>query len=103
MALSAFFYGAWVLIKALFVGDPVPGYPSLMVVVMFLGGTQLMAIGIIGEYLARVFVEVKQRPLYLVADVHSQGSTPPVVAVTTAPLRSFPLAPAPPSPSTSPR
>ena len=103
VALSAFFYGAWVLIKALFVGDPVPGYPSLMVVVMFLGGTQLMAIGIIGEYLARVFVEVKQRPLYLVADVHSQGPTPPVAAVTAVPLRSFPPAPASPSPSTSPR
>ncbi len=71
VAVSAFIYTAYVFIKAALVGDPVPGYPSLMVVVLFLGGTQLMALGIIGEYLARVFVEVKQRPLYLVADVYS--------------------------------
>jgi hypothetical protein len=44
----------------------VAGYPTLIVVVLFLGGLQLMALGIIGEYLARMFVEVKERPLYLV-------------------------------------
>jgi hypothetical protein len=47
-------------------GNPVPGYPSLMVVVLFLGGVQLMAIGIIGEYLGRMFDETKGRPLYLI-------------------------------------
>ena len=73
VAVSAFLYTAYVFVKAALVGDPVPGYPSLMVVVLFLGGTQLMALGIIGEYLARVFVEVKQRPLYLVADVYSRA------------------------------
>ena len=77
VALSAFLYSAWVFVKAMVVGDPVPGYPSLMMVVLFLGGTQLMGLGIIGEYLARVFTEVKQRPLYLVADVHGQGPTQP--------------------------
>jgi glycosyltransferase involved in cell wall biosynthesis len=80
VALSAFGYTAYVFIKAMFVGDPVPGYPSLMVVVLFLGGTQLMALGIIGEYLARVFMEVKQRPLYLVAEVQGQGPTHPAVS-----------------------
>ena len=77
VALSAFLYSAKVFIKALLYGDPVPGYPSLMMVVLFLGGIQLLALGLIGEYLGRVFTEVKQRPLYLVADVHGQGPNQP--------------------------
>ncbi|MCC8991844.1 MAG: hypothetical protein LM514_04545, partial [Streptococcus sp.] len=52
--------------KTLVFGDPVRGYPSLMVVVLFLGGVQLMGIGIIGEYLGRMFDETKNRPLYLI-------------------------------------
>jgi glycosyltransferase involved in cell wall biosynthesis len=65
-AVIAFTYGAYVIGKTLLHGDPVPGYPSLVVLVLFGGGLQLMALGIIGEYLARMFVEVKGRPLYLV-------------------------------------
>ena len=65
-ALVAFAYGVYVIGKTLLYGDPVPGYPTLIVVVLFLGGLQLMALGVIGEYLARMFIEVKQRPLYLV-------------------------------------
>ncbi len=72
VALSAFAYSLWVFVKAFMYGDPVPGYPSLMMVVLFLGGTQLMALGILGEYLARVFVEVKQRPLYLLSEAWGQ-------------------------------
>ena len=64
-ALIAFVYGVWVLIKALVWGDAVKGYPSLMLVVLFLGGVQLVALGVIGEYLGRLYVESKQRPLYL--------------------------------------
>jgi polyisoprenyl-phosphate glycosyltransferase len=64
-ALAAFAYGVYVIGKTLLYGDPVRGYPTLIVVVLFLGGLQLMALGIIGEYLARMFIEVKQRPLYL--------------------------------------
>lgn len=69
-SLAALLYGLVVLTKALFFGDPVPGYPSLMVVILFLGGLQLMAIGIVGEYLGRIFIETKQRPLYLVGRHH---------------------------------
>ena len=69
-ALLAFAFGLWVLGKALLYGDPVQGYPSLMVVVLFLGGIQLMALGVIGEYLGRLYVESKQRPLYLVDEYH---------------------------------
>ncbi len=65
-ALAAFIYGAYVIVKTMTYGDPVPGYPTLVVLVLFLGGLQLMALGVIGEYLARMFVEVKGRPLYLV-------------------------------------
>ena len=63
-ALGAFVYGAWVIIKTELYGRDVPGYPSLMVVILFLGGIQLMTLGIIGEYLGRVFNETKNRPLY---------------------------------------
>jgi glycosyltransferase involved in cell wall biosynthesis len=66
-ALTAFAYGMFVIAKTLLYSDPVRGYPTLIVVVLFLGGLQLMALGIIGEYLARMFIEVKRRPLYLVA------------------------------------
>ena len=65
-ALFAFGYGVKVIVWTLLYGDPVAGYPTLIVVVLFLGGLQLMALGFIGEYLARMFIEVKQRPLYLV-------------------------------------
>lgn len=66
VALGAFVYGAIIIVKTLLYGNPVPGYPSLMVVVLFLGGVQLVAIGIIGEYLGRMFDETKGRPLYLI-------------------------------------
>jgi len=67
IAVVAFAYGLFMLVKTLLYGDPVPGFPTLVTLILFLGGLQLVALGVIGEYLARMFVEVKQRPLYLVA------------------------------------
>ena len=66
VALFAVVFGAQLILRTLIFGNPVAGYPSLMAVVLFLGGVQLVTLGIIGEYLGRVFNETKQRPLYLV-------------------------------------
>ena len=81
-AVGAFAYGAFVVGKTLLFGDPVRGYPTLLVVVLSLGGLQLMALGIIGEYLARIFIDVKARPLYLVQRVltSAQPLPPPTRA-----------------------
>ncbi|NOG72341.1 glycosyltransferase family 2 protein [Roseicella sp. DB1501] len=67
-ALVALIYGVRVVLMALLYGDPVPGYPSLMTVVLLLGSVQLMTLGVIGEYLGRIFNETKQRPLYVVSE-----------------------------------
>jgi glycosyltransferase involved in cell wall biosynthesis len=63
-AFAAFGYGLYILLRTLLYGNPVPGYPSILVAVLFLGGIQLLSIGIIGEYLARMSDESKHRPLY---------------------------------------
>lgn len=65
-AITAFIYAAYIVYKTIAYGEPVRGYPSLMAVVLFIGGIQLITIGIIGEYLGRLFDETKNRPLYLV-------------------------------------
>jgi glycosyltransferase involved in cell wall biosynthesis len=65
---GAFVYGLYIVLRTLMFGNPVPGYPSLLTAVMFLGGLQLFSIGVIGEYLARMFDESKQRPLYFLKD-----------------------------------
>ena len=62
----AFGYALYFLFKTLVLGDAVPGFPTLIVVVLLLGGLQLLAIGVLGEYLGRLSSESKRRPLYLV-------------------------------------
>lgn len=71
-ALVAFVAAVWVVVKALLWGDPVAGWPTMMVVILFLGGVQLIALGLIGEYLGRLYEESKQRPLYLI-DIWQPG------------------------------
>ncbi|NDV62700.1 glycosyltransferase family 2 protein [Puniceicoccales bacterium CK1056] len=70
VASLSFLYASLLVIRTLFLGRDVPGYASIMVVILFLGGIQLIGIGVVGEYIGRVFIEVKERPLYLVHKVH---------------------------------
>ncbi|MEI6559645.1 MAG: glycosyltransferase family 2 protein [Rhodospirillaceae bacterium] len=66
VSLLAFFYGMYRVVRTLIWGADIPGYESLLVTILFLGGIQLLALGVIGDYLGRVFAEVKGRPLFIV-------------------------------------
>ena len=72
VSCGAIAYMIFVLLRALIYGDPVAGYPTLMTVMLFLGGTQLLALGIIGEYLSQIFHETKHRPIYLVDEMNGE-------------------------------
>ena len=74
VSLVAFTYLVYILITTLIYGDPVAGYPTIMVTILFLGGIQLLGIGIVGEYLGRVFNEVKRRPGYFINKI-DQGTS----------------------------
>lgn len=65
VAGMSFFYGAWMIVDTLAFGNPVRGYPSLLVSILFLGGIQLIGIGVLGEYIGRIYTEVKKRPRYV--------------------------------------
>lgn len=69
VTMLAFLRGSWILIRTLIFGIDVPGYASLMTAILFFGGVQLVSLGIIGEYLGRIYIETKQRPLYVVKQV----------------------------------
>ena len=68
IALLAFAYGSFIVLRTLFFGVDLPGFATIVVSIMFFSGLQLLSVGILGEYLGRVFDEVKQRPVYLLAD-----------------------------------
>lgn len=69
ISFFAFLYAIYLVIKTLVFGIETPGYASLMVVILFTAGVQLIGIGVLGEYLARVFLEVKGRPTYIVREI----------------------------------
>jgi len=73
MAATALLFGAWIAVQTFLYGKDVPGYPSLAIGLMVLGGVQLMMIGVLGEYIGKLLSEIKARPVYFVAE-HSVKS-----------------------------
>lgn len=72
ISFVAFLYIVFVVARTLLYGDPVAGYPSLISILLFIGGVQLIVLGIIGEYLGRIFNESKQRPVYLISEYNGE-------------------------------
>ena len=72
VSLTSFIYIMYIILKVFLWGEPVQGYPSMMCVILFLGGVQLLSLGIIGEYLSRVFCESKNRPTYIARDYNGE-------------------------------
>ncbi|MDR3151412.1 MAG: glycosyltransferase family 2 protein [Holosporaceae bacterium] len=69
VTLLAFARGFWIFFRVIFCGIDVPGYASLMAAILFLSGTQMISLGLIGEYVGRIYMESKQRPIYVVSDI----------------------------------
>jgi polyisoprenyl-phosphate glycosyltransferase len=68
VAIGTLFYAAYLVIRTIVLGGDVPGYPSLMVAILFFGGVQLISLGVLGEYVGRILVETKHRPIYVVRE-----------------------------------
>ncbi len=76
IAMLSILYGSWILLRTLVFGVEIPGWSTLTVAIFLLGGVQLISIGVLGEYLARVFTEVKGRPGYIVAEISEAEEMP---------------------------
>jgi glycosyltransferase involved in cell wall biosynthesis len=79
IAFAALLYAGYLLVRTLLVGGDMPGYPSMMVAILFLGGVQLLSLGVLGEYVGRILVETKHRPIYVVRETIG-AALQPVVA-----------------------
>ena len=88
LALIAFLYGGQIVYETMVYGQKVPGYPSLFVGVMVLGGVQLIMLGVVGEYIGKILYELKGRPVYFVAEhavkLHEEEKQPASDARTAA-------------------
>jgi len=73
VALLAFFYGAFIVGKVVLFGRDTPGYASLITIVLFVGGLQLLGLGVLGEYMGRIYSETKRRPIYIVREDSEDG------------------------------
>jgi glycosyltransferase involved in cell wall biosynthesis len=91
ISMIAFGYASFLVLRTLIFGIDLPGYASLMVAILFFGGVQLVTLGVIGEYLGRVYEEVKGRPLYFVRDLYGLAVNTPQALPPSSPLtRSMP-------------
>lgn len=76
IAALSFTYGSFIVIRTLLLGVDLPGYASLLTTILFLGGIQILSIGILGEYLGRIFIEVKNRPLFVIESTYPPTEKP---------------------------
>lgn len=79
-ALAGMLFGTWIVAKTLILGEVVQGYPSMIAIMTFLGGVQLISVGLLGEYVGKAYFETKQRPIYLVRDVVQASGASSAVA-----------------------
>ena len=72
-SIIAFIAILFIIIRTLIFGDPVSGWPSTISIILFIGGIQLFTIGILGQYLAKTYIEVKKRPKYIIKEDNLEG------------------------------